>query len=404
MRRALAGFVVVASAAVVGGPIVGCAHPVASAPSPSEPQAATGEPFRNATGMMIALEDVRGLYLPKRPPLVQLDDAAFDDACLRNQRAVAWHVGDEGEWRASGRAAAAEASFRAECLMTVAFYERAGDRVVIKRDTFARLPRAKQGELVAHELVHAIQLHALPPPPPEMTTDARRALAALVEGDATVTALAFELKLEGKALLSEIPRLWTYISAREASSLRDGRFFEYWLGARFVLELYQRGTFAAVDDAFAHPPTSTAQIIHANRYLEPQRPPSNVSSRLPLPPPFAPFGTIVRGEYGLRALLSHCVRPDVAMEIGAEWDGDELTLAKSLPPAPPMYRWVTAWRSEAGAKRFSDVVGTNYECLLRTGVSIAARDRVVVIVTGPDAVVRQKHAKEVLADVLSPPR
>jgi hypothetical protein len=66
-----------------------------------------------------------------------------------------------------------------------------------------------------------------------------------------------------------------------------------------------------------------------------------------------------------------------------------------------MLRWVTAWRSEAAARRFADVVGTRYSCLLRTGVSIAVRDRVVVIVTGEDPIVRQRHAKDVLLDVLS---
>jgi hypothetical protein len=38
--------------------------------------------------------------------------------------------------------------------------------------------------------------------------------------------------------------------------------------------------------------------------------------------------------------------------------------------------------------------------LLPAGVSIAAHDRVVVLVMGPDAAVRQRHAKALLADVL----
>ena len=59
------------------------------------------------------------------------------------------------------------------------------------------------------------------------------------------------------------------------------------------------------------------------------------------------------------------------MEVGAEWDGDAFTAAKSTAAQTPMGRWVTAWRSEAGAKRFSGVIGENYGCLFRTGVSIA---------------------------------
>jgi hypothetical protein len=397
--------------AAVAGAASGCAHPGVSPAPPTTPPAATAEPFGDPTGMMIALEDVRGIYLPKRPRLVPLDDAAYGEACLKNQHAVAWHIGQEADWQASGRAEHAEAGFRSACLVSITFYERAGDRVVIRRDTFARLPRPKQVELVAHELVHALQAHALPPPPQEMTTDARFALTALVEGDANVTTLAFVLKLEGKSLSSELARVWTGISAREARSLGDHRFFEDWLGARFVLELYQRGGFAAVDDAFAHPPKSTAEIIHANRYLEPQAPPTNVSTRLPLPAPFVAFGSLVFGERGIRELLAQCVTPAVAMEVGAEWDGDEITLAKSPPSATsatsapsvtPFRRWVTAWRSEEAAKRFGEVVGASNSCLFRGGASIAARGRVVVIVTGAEAAVRQRHAREVLADVLQP--
>src|SRR5262249_29150577 len=160
VRAARALLIVVACAAV------GCAH--ASAPAPPEPQRPAAEPF-NPTEMMIALEDVRGLYLPKRPRLAQLDDVAFADACMQMQRATSWHAGDDETWRTSGRAAAAEVTFRNLCQLTTAFYERSGDRVVIKRDTFARMPRGKQVELLVHELVHAIQAHALPQPPAEMS-------------------------------------------------------------------------------------------------------------------------------------------------------------------------------------------------------------------------------------------
>lgn len=385
----------------------GCAHSesVTADPPPSTPPAAdVPRALRSPTEMMIAIEDVRGLYLPKRPALVAVDDATFADACSRNERARALHPEDEG-WRAiPGAAAAVDAAIRTACARTTAFYERSGDRVVIKSDTFAQLRGGKQVEVVAREFVHAIQAHALPPPPPRASTDGRRAYDALVEGDATVAALAFAMSLSGKSLASGSPRLWTEISARELGSLRDLRYFESWLGARFVLALYERGGFSAVNDAFAHPPASTAEIIHPNRYLDSESHPMDVSSRLPLPEPFEKGATIVHGELGIRFLLAPCAPPLVATDIAAEWNGDEFTVAKSrssTSSSPPMLRWVTAWRSEAAARRFAEVVGTRYHCLLRTGVSIAVRDRVVVLVTGDDPIVRQRHAKDVLLDVLS---
>src|SRR5262245_58825932 len=161
MRRspAIWTFVVVLAA--------GCAHreSFTADPQPTTPPAAdVPRALRSPTEMMIALEDVRGLYLPKRPALVYVDDAAFTDACQRNERARAWRP--EGEdWPASGAAAAVDAAIRTACVMTIAFYDRSGDRVVIKRDTFERLRGGKQVEVVAHEFAHAIQAHALPPPP-----------------------------------------------------------------------------------------------------------------------------------------------------------------------------------------------------------------------------------------------
>lgn len=127
-RRSLSILIVLAA---------GCAHreSVSADLPPSTPPAANvPRALRSPTDMMIALEDVRGLYLPKRPPLVALDDAAFVAACERNERALAWHAEDEASWRASGAAAAADVAIHGFCAGSIAFYERSGDRVVIKRD------------------------------------------------------------------------------------------------------------------------------------------------------------------------------------------------------------------------------------------------------------------------------
>ena len=65
--------------------------------------------------------------------------------------------------------------------------------------------------------------------------------------------------------------------------------------------------------------------------------------------------------------------------------------------------WVTAWRSEEdGEALHGEVVGASNVCLFHGGGELAARGRVVVIVTGAEAAVRQRHAREVLADVLQP--
>jgi hypothetical protein len=110
-----------------------------------------------------------------------------------------------------------------------------------------------------------------------------------------------------------------------------------------------------------------------------------------------------RGEYRVRDLLSYCAPPDEAMRVAGEWDADQYTLSKQAPPAPPMFRWISAWRSDEAAARFAEIVTTQRGCLSRSEIAVAARGRVVVVVGGLDAAARRKHADEVLADVLALP-
>lgn len=352
--------------------------------------------------MLTEIAVVRGLQLSTTSKVQLFGDQEFGEACNAEQRATFRHGGDESEWRTSGRAAAVEAKQKEECDQIPAFFDSHQDRIVIRQSAFDGEGRARQLEVLAHELEHAVQAHALPPPPSDLSTDATRALQALREGDATVTAGAFLLSLSGRTLRSAIPNLLKQIADQEPQSLHSDRFLSYSLGSRFVLELYQRGGFLAVNDAFARPPASTAEILHVDRYLATHSLPPNIESRLPLPAPFETFASESRGEYRVRDILAYCVPPDVAMAVASEWEADDYTASKVLPPSRHMFRWITDWRSEDAARRFADVVSGN-PCLLRGGMSVANQGRVVVLVGGLDGVASQKYANEVLADVLSLP-
>jgi hypothetical protein len=86
--------------------------------------------------------------------------------------------------------------------------------------------------------------------------------------------------------------------------------FPYEEGMMFASDLYRAGGFPLVDGAFAHPPRSTEQILHPERYLAGDQP-------RPVATPKAPTGyTLVTsdtlGELDTRTLLSRCMDPAVA--------------------------------------------------------------------------------------------
>jgi hypothetical protein len=385
----------------------GCAHraartaaaPPVAAPAPSHDDELRREAMRqlqNLESMLDAVAVVRGLSLPSRPQIEILDDAPFSTACGEELRGnIARVVGGAG-WR--GPSAGVLGNPERNCNDLAAIYDTHHDRVIIKRSSYYRRTRSRRVELLSHELEHAIVAHALPTAPPLHGVDELSALHALEEGDATVTSVAFLLSLNGKPLRDTIPKWIARIDADEPQSLHDSTFFAYNLGTRFVLELYQRGGFLAVNDAFTRPPASSAELLHVDRYLAPtQRP--NVATRLALPAPFVPLLSDARGEFGLRDMLSYCVLPAPAMTLAANWLADEFTASKN-EAGKQMLRWVVAWRSEAAAKQFAGVIG---HCLWTLKMRVAQKGAVTVAVSGPDDDAARRYAGEVLADVLGLP-
>ncbi|MGQ0823579.1 MAG: hypothetical protein ACT4OX_00875 [Actinomycetota bacterium] len=131
---------------------------------------------------------------------------------------------------------------------------------------------------VAHELEHAVAHQALTLPIADDTNlspddDGQRAALALVEGDATLTMTQFQL---AAATLDDlIDTLGTSALDSQISALADAptyfaqqQLFPYFEGEAFVCALYGEGGWDAVDDAYKNPPTTTAQVMFPQRYLD----------------------------------------------------------------------------------------------------------------------------------------
>jgi hypothetical protein len=253
-------------------------------------------------------EQARGLRF-RQPPLVRVADAATVARASAEATAV-----DSGGRALTDRALGFAVQPQATAPVAAYSYRR---RTVYLRqgqplDAAARVA-----------LVHALTL-ALQDQNTDLATarrravddpDRARALAALVEGDATRIELAYLASLpvgDRRAVRAQDDR-----SPSAASYGQLTATFPATVGRDFVTALARQGGNPAVDAAFRRPPTSTAQVLDLKAYqdaVEPLgvRPPPGEGHRVDA-------GTL--GEFGLAALITGGRRATNAGAAG-RWLGD----------------------------------------------------------------------------------
>jgi hypothetical protein len=276
-------------------------------PGRSAYDAGTTDPVAAAVPVLAGyVEQARGLRF-RRPPVVRVADAATVARAAVESAAVATG-GRALTERALGLTGAPQSTPPA-----AAYSHR--QRVVYLRqgrpvDVAARVA-----------LVHAMTL-ALQDQNADIATlrrqaagdaDRTRALAALVEGDATRIELAYLASLPAgdQSAARGGP------AASPASYGQLAAAFPTTVGRDFVTALAERGGNRAVDAAFRRPPSSTAQVLDPKAYqdgVEPLgvRPPPGEGQRVDT-------GTL--GEFGLAALITGGRRATNAGAAG-RWLGD----------------------------------------------------------------------------------
>ncbi|MDQ4143046.1 MAG: hypothetical protein M3198_04740 [Actinomycetota bacterium] len=159
--------------------------------------------------------------------------------------------------------------------LVAGFYDPRGQRVVIK----------KKGKLdseyvvMAHEFTHAAadQRFGLPPERVEpIVDDVSLARSALVEGDASLTDLRVLSRLSpakavGKAVAARIAFKDKFAKDRGSGIpylLIDTALFPYQSGLAFACSVFRETGWAGIDRAYSKPPTTTAQILFPDRFLD----------------------------------------------------------------------------------------------------------------------------------------
>ena len=234
--------------------------------------------------------------------------------------------------------------------------------------------------LLTHEFVHALQdqhfdlLRLLVVRP--YNFDRTEALFALVEGDATNVQRRLE---HGEA--------WARRPLEELARAEDARFgeyrrgigaffpplltetfiFRYRDGLRFVEAVRRRGGARAVDELFKHPPASSEQVLHPEKYFAGELPREvrlnedaftaagwDLTTATPL------------GEIGVRGLLMRGHTAQDAARAAAGWGGDRACLFERRGQAP-LFVWRTAWDRPEDAADFFRAYGRLHE---RTGARL----------------------------------
>jgi hypothetical protein len=256
----------------------------------------------------------------------------------------------------------------------IAFYHTASHTIHLR---MSRLDDDDVTMVVAHEITHSLQHQNLPALDiaGAKDEDQRLALSAVLEGDAMLAMIA-HVASKGRIPIKRALARVVDAVARDAfqrfakangsqpvlmsapALIRQRLIFPYMRGLVFLGELYRAGGFPLVNQVYSHPPATSEQILHAEKYVAGE---GSVAVRAPTPPPG--YDALVSGQVGelqIMAVLERCLPADQARRAAAGWGGDAFTIARS--GNNPALLWSTVWDTETDAAEFEGALRAYVSC------------------------------------------
>ena len=218
--------------------------------------------------------------------------------------------------------------------------------------------------ILAHELRHALQdqhadVHQVVPEQVGDFDDRRMAFLAVLEGDATLVMERF-LRRRLELARHDVPETSDFsmpVGAMPGTPavLRDQMVLPYVIGTPFARDLWRKGGWEALREAWSRPPESTEQVLHPEKYWQRERP-------SPAEIPYAPRdGRVLRegvlGEAFIRTLLGTGTEA-----AAAGWGGDGFRVwdLGRRHPGKTLMVWRAAWESEADAREFESALSARF--------------------------------------------
>ena len=221
----------------------------------------------------------------------------------------------------------------------------------------------EQQPVIAHELTHALQDQHFNlrrfEKWPKGDADAELAAHALIEGDAMLT-MSFYVMRDLKravAMMRSMNGGSTQEIERAPRALKDSLLFPYEQGFAFTQQLYKRGGWAQVSQAFTALPQSTEQVLHADKYFAREAP-----IKLLVPEIAAALGSgwrridyDVNGEWGYYQVLAEYLPSGKEAErAAAGWAGDRYAVYEQPETRRVLVAQATLWDTEQDAVEFFD--------------------------------------------------
>ncbi len=216
----------------------------------------------------------------------------------------------------------------------------------------------------------------MPPLKEAKDADTRLASLAVLEGDAMLVMLAhgayrlrvpLQRALARAAVVAGDEAFERYARASKADRalmqapplIRERLVFPYLRGLTFVGDLWRAGGFALVDRMYAHPPSTTEQVIHPEKYLAGE-------GAVPVAAPKAPDGYELLisgrvGELSTRVILERCIDKKHALAAAAGWGGDAYSVVRSSAGQLGLL-WATTWDDDDEAVEFAAALRAYVAC------------------------------------------
>src|SRR5690348_16229418 len=220
-----------------------------------------------------------------------------------------------------------------------------------------------QKPVMAHELTHALQDQHFNLKRfenwPKGDSDAELAAHALIEGDATLAMTLYMTKnpLVALAFLRSLgsQEVATEQFKQAPRVLRESLLFPYEEGSAWATQLYKRGGWELVSQAFTKLPQSSEQILHADKYFAYEAP-----QKIALPdfkamlgPSWKRIDYDVNGEWGCYLVLVEHLNDAVeSKRAAAGWAGDRFALYEKAGDV--FIAQLTSWDTPEDAKEFFD--------------------------------------------------
>jgi hypothetical protein len=229
---------------------------------------------------------------------------------------------------------------------------------------------------------------------PANQSDRAFAQLALIEGDAVSvqtawTAANLNPQEVGELFAASLDPAAIDALRKAPAYLRETSLFPYSDGLNFVEGLIASGGYAAVNAAFANPPTSTEQILHPAKF-SPREAPADIKLPADLAKAmgggWAEVGQDTLGELILRVWLTgNGVPAETARAASSGWGGDRLVLLRSPSGSLTVGMW-TEWDSAADANVFATAANTALTTLGQShNLAHAPGSRMVTLALGNGA-------------------